>query len=52
MTPESQNGVVVLADVTVVRGADDRPSARGVRELWMPRDEDLEPIAYEHTVPR
>jgi predicted RNA-binding protein with PUA-like domain len=46
----------VLADVTVVKEADGRPSARGgravVREPWMPADEDLEPIAYEYTVPR
>jgi predicted RNA-binding protein with PUA-like domain len=45
----------VLADVTV-KEADDRPSAHGGRvvvlEPWMPRDEDLEPIAYEYTVPR
>jgi Domain of unknown function (DUF3883) len=45
----------VLADVTVVKEADERPSARGGRvivlEPWMPRDEDLEPIAYEYAVP-
>jgi predicted RNA-binding protein with PUA-like domain len=45
----------VLADVTVVKEADDGPSAHGGRvvvlEPWMPRDEDLEPIAHEYTVP-
>jgi predicted RNA-binding protein with PUA-like domain len=46
----------VLANVTVGKEADGRPSAGGgravVREPWMPREEDLEPIAYEYTVPR
>lgn len=45
----------VLADITVIKEADDRPSVRGGRavvlEPWMPRDEDLEPIAHEYTVP-
>jgi hypothetical protein len=45
----------VLADVTVVKEADELPSARGGRvivlEPWMPRGEDLEPIAYEYAVP-
>jgi predicted RNA-binding protein with PUA-like domain len=46
----------ILAEVSVVKEADDQPSARGgravVREPWRPREEDLEPIAYEYTVPR
>jgi predicted RNA-binding protein with PUA-like domain len=46
----------VLAEVTVAKEADDRPSVRGgraaVQEPWMPRGEDLEPIAYQYTVPR
>jgi uncharacterized protein DUF3883/EVE domain-containing protein len=46
----------VLAEVTVAKEADDRPSARGGRaivlEPWMPHDEDLEPMAYEYKVPR
>jgi hypothetical protein len=46
----------ILADVTVAKKADDRPSAHGGRavvlEPWMPGDEDLEPIAYEYRVPR
>jgi predicted RNA-binding protein with PUA-like domain len=46
----------VFADVAVVKEADGRPSARSGRavvlEPWMPRDEDLEAIAYEYRVPR
>jgi hypothetical protein len=46
----------VLAEVTVIKEADDRPSARGGRAVvlgpWAPGDEDLQPIAYEYTVPR
>jgi hypothetical protein len=46
----------ILADVTVAKETDDRPSAHGGRavvlEPWIPSDEDLEPIAYEYRVPR
>jgi hypothetical protein len=46
----------ILADVAVTKEADGSPSARGGRavvlEPWMPRDEDLEPIAFEYTVQR
>jgi hypothetical protein len=45
----------ILADVTVVTEAGDRPSARGGRavvlEPWMLRDEHLEPVAYEYIIP-
>jgi predicted RNA-binding protein with PUA-like domain len=44
----------VFADVAVVKEADGRPSARSGRavvlEPWMPRDEDLEAIAFEYRV--
>jgi hypothetical protein len=46
----------ILAEVTLIKEADDKPTARGgrtiVKEPWVPRDEDLEPIAYEYRVPR
>jgi Domain of unknown function (DUF3883) len=53
----SNTALFILADVKVAKEADDRrPSAHGgtavVLEPWMPRDEDLEPIAYEYRVPR
>jgi hypothetical protein len=45
----------VLADVTVVKEDGDTPSARGGREVivqpWIPRDEHLEPIAFEYSIP-
>jgi hypothetical protein len=45
----------ILADVTVTKEAEGTPSTHGGRavilEPWLPRDEHLQPVAYEYSVP-
>jgi hypothetical protein len=54
-TNHPATALFILADVIVTREAEGNPSTRGGRPVilkrWLPRDEDLEPVAYEYSVP-